>query len=215
MPPSDTGRPYRSPIRAEQAAVTRGRVLRAVADEVAAAGYEAATLGRIARRAGVSVETVKAQGPKRELLVRAFELVFTGDEGDRSLRSRVSSTAPDLPEDPTELLRTTTAFVADAYARSVRLWEAFVVAAGTDAEVRDEYVAMTDRRRADMRGLLALLTARGVPRPFDVEHVLDVAELLFSHESWRRFVEERGWTRERWVEWTVASTLAVMGGALP
>ncbi|GIG40769.1 TetR family transcriptional regulator [Cellulomonas phragmiteti] len=172
-------------------------------------GYEAATLGRIARRAGVSVATVKAQGPKRELLVRAFELVFVGPDEQGATKS------PDLPDDPEALLGRTTGFIADAYARTVRLWEAFVVAAGTDPEVRDEYVAMTERRRAAMRGLLAQLTARGVPRPFDLEHVLDVTELLYSHEAWRRFVEERGWSRERWVTWTVASTLAVMGGALP
>lgn len=212
--PSDTSRPYRSPIRAQQAAATRRRVLQAVADEVASVGYEAATLGRIARRADVSVETVKAQGPKRELLVRAFELVFAGAEGERSIGDRASATTPDLPDDPSELLRATTTFVGEAYARSARLWEAFVVAAGTDPEVREEYVAITDRRRADMRGMLALLTARGVPRPFDLEHVLDIVELLYSHESWRQLVEDRGWSPERWVTWTVAATLAVMGGAL-
>lgn len=209
---SEAARPQ-SPTRVEQAAVTRRRVLQAVADEVAAVGYEAATLGRIARRAGVSVQTVKAQGPKRELLVRAFELVFAGGEGSAPAeRPPAEELAPS--GDPEELLRGTTALIADAYARSVRLWEAFVVAAGTDAEVHDEYVAITDRRRSATRTLLAQLTARGVPRPFDVEHVLDVVELLYSHESWRRFVEDRGWTRERWVSWTVSSTLAVMGGAL-
>lgn len=213
MATSDTSRPYRSPIRAEQAAATRQRVLQAVADEVAAVGYDAATLGRIARRAGVSVQTVKAQGPKRELLVRAFELVFAGAEGERGFGARVSSAAPETIADADSLLRATTTFVADAYARSVRLWEAFVVAAATDPEIRDEYVAITERRRADMRGLLALLTARGVPRPFDVEHALDVVELLYSHESWRHLVELRGWTPERWVTWTVSTMLTVMRGA--
>ncbi|MBD7919944.1 hypothetical protein H9657_16855 [Cellulomonas sp. Sa3CUA2] len=211
---AESSRPDRSTVRAEPAAATRERVLRAVADEVTAVGYDAATLGRIARRAGVPVETVKAQGPRRELLVRAFELVFAGAEGEHSLGDGAAAQAGTLPDDPEALLRTMTAFVADAYARSVRLWEAFLVAAGTDAEVRDEYVAMTARRRAETRGLLALLTARGVPRPFDVEHVLDVVELLYSHESWRRLVEDRGWTQERWTTWTVTSTLAVMGGAL-
>lgn len=193
---------------------TRLRVLRAVAAEVRAVGYRAATVRRIARRAGVPDAAVEAEGPRHELLVRAFEQVLAGVEGERSLGRSVAASLPDV-RDPEVLLRTATGFVADAYARSVRLWEAFVVAAGEHPDVHAEYVAMCDRRRADMRGLLALLTARGLPRPFDLEHVLDVVELLYSHESWRRLVEDRGWTRERWVEWTAASALAVVGGALP
>lgn len=192
----------------------RLRVLRAVAAEVQSVGYRAATVRRIARRAGVPEDAVEAEGPRPELLVRAFELVLAGVEGERSLGEGVAASLPDV-RDPGVLLRTATAFVADAYARSVRLWEAFVVAAGAHPDVHAEYVAMCDRRRADMRGLLALLTARGLPRPFDLEHVLDVVELLYSHESWRRLVEDRGWTRDRWVEWTSASTLAVLGGSLP
>lgn len=213
MVTSDAAHPARSPARAEQAAQTRARVLQAVADEVTAVGYEAATLRRIARRAGVSVETVKAQGPRRELLVRAFELVFAGTEGERSLGDRIAA-AGSLPDDPRELLRTAASFAADAYERSMLLWEAFVVAAATDPEVHEEHVAIAERRRADVRGMLALLTARGAPRPFDTEHVLDVVELIFSHESWHRLVEDRGWARERWVEWIASSTLAVMDGAL-
>lgn len=192
---------------------TRLRVLRAVATEVRAVGYRAATVRRIARRAGVPDAAVEAEGPRPELLVRAFELVLAGVEGERSLGRSVAASLPDV-DDPGVLLRTATGFVADAYARSVRLWEAFVVAAGEHPDVHAEYVAMCDRRRADTRGLLALLTARGLPRPFDLEHVLDVVELLYSHESWRRLVEDRGWTRERWVEWTAASALAVTGGVL-
>ena len=192
----------------------RVRVLQAVAAEVQAVGYRAATVRRIARRAQVPVDVVEAEGPRPELLVRAFELVFAGAQSGRTLGEAVTAALPDV-RDARVLLRTATAYVADAYARSVRLWEAFVVAAGADPDVHAEYVAMCERRRADMRGLLALLTARGVTRPFDLEHVLDVVELLYSHESWRRLAEDRGWSRERWVDWTTASTLAVLGGALP
>ncbi|ADG76016.1 hypothetical protein Cfla_3134 [Cellulomonas flavigena DSM 20109] len=208
---SDTSRSAPPAVHEEP---MRLRVLRAVATEVQAVGYGAATVRRIARRAGVPEQAVADEGPRPELLVRAFELVLAGVEGERSLGEGIAASVADA-RDPGVLLRTATAFVADAYARSARLWEAFVVAAGAHPDVHAEYVAMCDRRRADMRGLLALLTTRGLPRPFDLEHVLDVVELLYSHESWRRLVEDRGWTRERWVEWTATSTLAVMGGALP
>ncbi len=206
---ADTSRPYRSTLRAEQAAATRRRVLLAVADEVTAVGYDRATLGRIAARADVSVETVKAQGAKRELLVRAFEVVFAGDEGEHSLGERVVADLDGLPDDPADLLPTVTAFVADAYARSVRLWEVFVVAARTDADVAAEHAALLARRRLDTRGVADLVATRTGAAAFD-DATLDLVELVYSHESWRHLVEERGWSHEQWVRWAVEAVTAML-----
>ncbi|MFC8192433.1 TetR family transcriptional regulator [Cellulomonas sp. NPDC057328] len=215
MAADDTSRPYRSAIRAEQAATTRRRVLLAVADEVTAVGYDRATLPRIAARAGVSVETVKAQGPKRDLLVRAFEVVFAGDEGDRTLEERIAAAA--VPADDVHaLLRVTGTVVADAYARSVRLWEAFVAAARTDADVQAAFDAMRARRRASVRATVAELARRGMPVAGDVDEVVDQATLVYSHEAWRHLVEDCGWSTERYVAWAVALAVAMLtGGPYP
>ena len=81
-------RAYTSDLRAEQAARTRERVVRAAAEELTERGYERTTLARVAERAGVSLETVKAHGPKRALLLAAFEVMFAGSEGQESLAAR-------------------------------------------------------------------------------------------------------------------------------
>ena len=81
-------RAYTSDLRTEQAARTRERVVRAAAHELTEHGYERTTLARVAARAGVSLETVKAHGPKRALLLAAFELTFAGSEGQESLGER-------------------------------------------------------------------------------------------------------------------------------
>lgn len=216
MPPADTSRPYRSAIRAEQAATTRRRVLLAVADEVTAVGYDRATLPRIAARAGVSVETVKAQGPKRDLLVRAFEVVFAGDEGEHTLEERIAAAAPPDGDDVQAFLQATGTVVAEAYARSVRLWEAFVAAARTDPDVQDAFDAMRARRRASVRGTVEELRRRGMPVAGDVEEVVDQATLVYSHEAWRHLVEDCGWSTGRYVAWAVALATAMLtGGPYP
>lgn len=212
MVAADTSRPYRSTIRAEQAATTRRRVLLAVADEVTAVGYARATLPRIAARAGVSVETVKAQGAKRELLVRAFEVVFAGDEGERTLEDRIAA-AGTPADDVLAFLQVTGTVVAAAYARSVRLWEAFLTAARTDADVQAELDAMQARRRASIRGMVEELRRRGMPTTEDVEGVVDQATLVYSHEAWRHLVEDCGWSTDRYVAWAVTLATAMLTGA--
>lgn len=209
MATAATSRPYRSPVRAEQAALTRRRVLLAVAAQVSEVGYERATLGRIAERADVSVETVKAQGTKRELLLRAFEVVFAGEEGEHGMGERLAAELAPVADAPDAFLHAATAALADAYARSVRLWEAFVAAARTDPDVHAEHTALLARRREDTRALAGLLPVAG-GGPVD-DAALDVVELVYSHESWRHLVEERGWARERWVAWAVRTATAALG----
>ena len=68
--------PYVSPLRDAQAAATRRRILTAAAQAFAESGYAGTSLAAIARRAGVSTETVKQNGPKAALVMDAFDLAF-------------------------------------------------------------------------------------------------------------------------------------------
>ena len=62
-------RTYRSELRQRQAHETRLRVVAAAAELFAALGYARTTLAKIAAAAGVSVETVQAQGSKAALMI--------------------------------------------------------------------------------------------------------------------------------------------------
>jgi hypothetical protein len=70
---------YSSTLRAEQAAQTRQRVVAAAAERFAADSFARTTLSRLAAEAGVSVETVQAQGSKRSPLTAAVHHLTFGD----------------------------------------------------------------------------------------------------------------------------------------
>src|SRR5262245_49407030 len=78
-------RTYRSALRQRQAHETRLRVVAAAAELFAELGYARTTLARIAEAAGVSIETVQAQGPKATLMVAAVEYSAFGVTGDQSV----------------------------------------------------------------------------------------------------------------------------------
>src|SRR5689334_1899594 len=71
-------RSYVSRLRQEQAAATRQRVVTAAAALFAERGYAGTTLPAIARRAGVSTETVQNHGPKVDLLRAAVDAMAFG-----------------------------------------------------------------------------------------------------------------------------------------
>ncbi|MBN9612272.1 MAG: helix-turn-helix transcriptional regulator, partial [Actinobacteria bacterium] len=127
-------RSYRSTLRAEQAAATRRRILEAAAACFIAGGYGGTSLSAIAERAGVSLETVKANGPKRELLLGAFEQTFAGAEGREQLsESDQGVEMLALPDD--RFLDAAVEFVARANERTSALWTEFLSAANADPAV--------------------------------------------------------------------------------
>src|SRR6478735_12069725 len=114
-------RSYASPLRTAQAAETRRRILDAAAALVAEDGYASTSLSRIAEAAGVSLETVKANGPKSALLLGAFDRAFTGAEGVGAIHERdIGDQIMAAPDE--ELLAGFVAFVAGANERVSRLW---------------------------------------------------------------------------------------------
>ena len=155
-------RSYVSTLRTEQAATTRRRILEAAAACFTENGYSGTSLADIAARAGVSPETVKNNGPKRELLLGAFEQAFAGTEGP----------APVVDSDPAQeilaitdadaFLTATAAFVAAANARTSVLWIEFLAAANADALVAAALDDLLARRRADYRGVVEQLIERGI-----------------------------------------------------
>jgi AcrR family transcriptional regulator len=72
-------RRHRAPERADQAAATRRAVLAAARDLFTSRGYTATTVGRIAQRAGVNVDTLYAAVGRTPALLR--EVVETAISG--------------------------------------------------------------------------------------------------------------------------------------
>jgi len=78
---SDGQRPYRSPLRDEQARATRRAVVGAARDLFVALGWSRTTSEAVAARAGVSRKTVfSSVGGKAELLKLALDWALVGDD---------------------------------------------------------------------------------------------------------------------------------------
>ena len=193
--------PYSSPLREAQAAQTRQRILEAAIDVFGDAGYSGASLARIAKEAGVSLETVKQNGPKAALLLAGFDYAFAGEEGKGPLHARqLGEQAASLG--PAETLSFLVAFVGGANERVARLWPRLLDAAAGDADVARRLDQLQANRRADMRGALAMLDAKGLvrgSRPH--QQCADVLSFLISPESYTQLVIDAGWSRSAYLAW--------------
>ena len=199
----EVARKYASPLRAAQAAQTRQRILDSAIGRFSASGYVGTTLADIAADAGVSVETVQAQGPKSALLLSAFEKAFALSEGQDSIFDRpevVERTK--LPADPVDFVRGVCRFLARAAARSTRLWLVFYHAASMDPTIRASYDAFTGRMRVDTLRLVTMVADRGpirMDRP--PRRLADELEVLFLPFPYERLVEGAGWTVEEYADY--------------
>jgi AcrR family transcriptional regulator len=202
--------PYVSPLREAQAAQTRARILDAAIRVFGEAGYSGASLGRIANEAGVSLETVKQNGPKAALLLAGFDHAFAGSEGEGPLHTReLGETAEEL--DPSELLPFLVDFVASANARVARLWPRLLEAAAGDDDVAERLRELQANRRSDMLGAVAMFRRRGVCDSTRSDGELaDALSFVISPESHTQLVAEAGWSEEAYRAWLVRAVERVV-----
>lgn len=192
---------YVSPLREAQAAQTRRRILDAAVSVFGERGYAGTSLAQIARAAGVSVETVKQNGPKAALLLAAFGHAFTGEDDDTPIHLRASLEGMrTLPDDV--LIDSWIAFAAEGNARIARLWPRVLDAALADPEVSARLDAVQAGRRSDMAAIVALLRARGLCRSSRDDGELAAAvSFLFSPEGYTQLVLENGLSPDAYRAW--------------
>lgn len=206
-------RPYRSELRASQAAQTRLRILEAAAARFAAAGYAGTSLADVADAAGVSVETVKLGGPKRQLLLAAFEHSFAGAEGMDSLATHDPVAQITAEADNKRYLAGIVHFVAESNRRSSRLWATLVSAAASDPALGEALWALQERRRTDLLILVDELASRQlVPGGSPREQLADAVSFLLSPEGFTQLVLDAGWRQEDYETWLCRALLLVAGG---
>ncbi|WJL94221.1 helix-turn-helix domain-containing protein [Microbacterium sp. ET2] len=189
---------------------TRQRIVAAAADLFATQGYQATTLAAIARRAGVSAETVKAAASKAELLIAAFEVTFAGAESARSLTdTEVAAAVLDLPDDV--FLDTVIRQIALANARGYALWTVLLGAAASDPVVEAALQGMLERRAADYLRLVDELIARRLAPPTSERRERAAAvSFLLSPEGYQQLVAQSGRTYEDYLTWVGQAVRAEM-----
>ncbi|MGO4593254.1 TetR/AcrR family transcriptional regulator [Leifsonia sp. 2TAF2] len=211
-------RPYRSTLRQEHAQQTRRRILEAAADVFSARGYASASLADIAAAAGVSVESVKVHGPKRALLLSAFELTFGGEAGESSITQRPEIAAIAALDDPERILAELIPFMAAANARTSGLWATFTAAARDDAEVGAAFAGLLERRHADYAAMVGLLGERGTASIARLDakgrrELADALSFVMSPEGHQQLVGESGWSFRRYTAWLLATVRTLIAAA--
>lgn len=195
-------RSYRSALRTEQAAQTRRRVLEAAAACFAESGYAGTSLPEIAARAEVSPETVKANGPKRGLLLNAFEQAFAGAEGEGGIAESEAGARIAGIADGQAMLIEVAAFVASANARTSILWGEFMSAANADEKIEEALNGLLERRALDYKALVEALVERGVASgSTDIRTAAATLSFLWSPEGHQQLVLQSGWGQERYTSW--------------
>ncbi|AVT28200.1 TetR/AcrR family transcriptional regulator [Plantactinospora sp. BC1] len=214
-------RAYRSELRDRQAAETRRRVVDAAIEVFGQHGYQAATFAQIAKRAGVSVETVRRYGPKTAILWAAVEVASFGVEG-RDLDFFATERGATLLRVPDR--DAFAVFVAETMLgineSSAGVWAAVTGAATGDRELRGHLTERLAEIRRQVERVLRLVAERGWLRsdvPFD--DLVETFCVITSVESYQRFVRLDGKSHEEYsafVARTVRETiLDGAGGAGP
>jgi AcrR family transcriptional regulator len=205
-------RPYRSRVRAEQAAQTRLRILEASGDLFAGRGYAATTIDAVAARAGVAVDTIYAIfGTKKGMLSALIDLRVTGSgegsdvlagEGPRALRN-VSSQR--------QMLDGFAADIAPRIERVRPIDDVMQSAGAIDPEIAELRARMQENRFSKMKTFIEWLAANGaLRRDMDLDEAATIAWTITSPEVNRLLRDVRGWSSQRYQEWMSATLVRVL-----
>jgi AcrR family transcriptional regulator len=206
-PEPEQTRPYNNAGRAEQARLARRRVVDAARDLLLERGYAATTISEIARRAGVSPETVyKSFGSKAAIAKQVYDVMLVGDDEPVPLGDRPEVHAIAAEPDRARKLMRYAALSRTLSERVGPLLGILVGARSGDPELEALARTMNAERLAGTTVLVEHLAAAGGLRPgLSVERARDVIWALISPELYFLLVGERGWTADEYEAWLARS----------
>jgi AcrR family transcriptional regulator len=196
-------RPYHAPRRLVHAAATRHSILGAARELFVQHGYAATTVGGIAKRAGVSLDTVYATvGRKPALLRQLVETAISGSDQavpasqrDYVVRIRAAMTARDK-------LAIYARAITEIQQRMASVFLALRDAAATDPECSALWTEIATRRAANMRLFAADLRSTGELRSdLSNDQVADIVWSMNAAEYWVLLVRERAWSPDEFAAW--------------
>jgi AcrR family transcriptional regulator len=197
-------RPYKSTLRAEQARLTRERILEASEELFLADGYGATTIAQIARRAGVAADTVYATfGSKRGILKSLMDARVAGDSDPAPLLDRPDVKSTSAQADRGERIRRVADGITAIHERARRIDDLMLSAAGSDPEIAALRSDIQQRQRlAGMRYALSAVKGDDPLRaPLDDDQAADILWTLTSPEVHRMLRDQRHWTPDRYRSW--------------
>lgn len=208
-----TPRSYRSPLREEQARLTRTRILDAARELFLSSGYPGTTVAAIARHAGVAVDTVYATyGTKAALVKELVDVTVGGDDRDVALLDRAGPLAMRAEPDQHRQLEMFARGMSLQLERSRPIDDMLRSAAAVDPEIASIRADVQVRqRRQAMQSVASWVAARGPLRDgLTTRRAGEAIWALTSPEMHRMLRDDCAWTAQRyrsWLAYTLVRTL--------
>jgi AcrR family transcriptional regulator len=193
---------------------TRRRLLAAARAEFAERGYAAATVIRIAERAGVSVQTLYNDwGGKRNLLRAVMGSAVTGDDdipleaAGLPLAVLTATLDPGDARDPRRLLAHLVRQYRLLAERAAVGWQTYRDGAAIDPDIAADWQQLSDERRKGFHAMFARLPASALRPGLSHAAAADTAWVIASPDSHDLLVRRAGYSYDQLEDW-VRTTLA-------
>jgi AcrR family transcriptional regulator len=199
-------RTYSSPLRAQQAAVTRRAVLDAARELFIEQGYGATTVDQIAARAGVSKPTVfTAVGNKQTVLSAVRDVAMAGDDETIAVKQRPLAQEIFAEPDQHRAVELVAELVTGIGRRYSEIDDVLRGAASSgEPGLRELWETSEAQRLTGARLWVDALSSKGDLREgVDLDAAVDLLWLYMAPDHYYRLVHGRGWTTERFQQWLV------------
>jgi AcrR family transcriptional regulator len=188
---------------------TRRQLLLAARDEFAENGYRAATVARIAARAGVAVQTLyHAWGSKRDLLRGVLELAISGDidihlDRDELPNALLAATDSATRHDPVPLMAHLAREFRILAERSAGIWKTYRDAAAVDADIAADWSALMHLRRTNFAVLFASVPDEAWRTGLSAERAIDTIWTIASPQSHELLVGVLDYSYDEFEVWVL------------
>ncbi|MCD2191928.1 TetR/AcrR family transcriptional regulator [Actinomycetospora endophytica] len=204
-------------------AATRRRLVDAAAQEFREGGYTATTISALARRAGVSVQTLYlAVGGKPALLRAVFEQALapsdategtpsgSDNEGYRQQLRSHAAEAHRGSDDPRARLRGVVHVYRLLAERAAPWWRLYRDAAATEPEIAADWAELHRLRRGTLAALLEDIPDDALRPGLGRDAAVDTFWAIASPETYDLLVDRLGYTLERYEDWLTETLSAAV-----
>lgn len=212
MPASEKRRSYDSPVRREQAAATRARILATAQALFEERGYSATSVAAVAERAGVSQRTVYlAFETKAELLRTLWNALLRGGEGAPPVAQLARYKEALEERDPARQLELNARHSVAVKRRIGALHEVIRAGASVDPDVGALWERIQTEFRENQRAIVASIAKKGALKDgLDVERAADILWTINHGDLWQHLVVRRGWSPEAFEGWLADTFRALL-----
>lgn len=194
-------RSYDSPVRREQAAQTRARIVEAARERFEARGYARTTIRQIAEDAGVAPDTVYAIfAGKARVLTAVIDDLLAAGTGAANVMDRPAALAVRDETDQRRQIALLARDLAETVDRVGSAFELMRAAASVEPPMAEVYAEMQGYRAQNMRRAIEWIAARG-PLRVDVDWAADTLWVLAAPDVARMLRQGKGWTVDEYALW--------------